>query len=32
MVYSPEAYPDLYKLVSEAAALEQEGFAVRATS
>lgn len=32
MVYSPEAYPDLYKLVSEAMALEQEGFAVKATS
>ena len=32
MVYSPGAYPDLYKLVSEAAALEQEGFAVKITS
>lgn len=28
MIYSPEAYPDLYKLISEAAALEQEGFKV----
>ncbi|WP_414041214.1 DUF3857 domain-containing protein [Acidithiobacillus sp. M4-SHS-6] len=28
MVYSPEQYPDLYKLVSQAYALTQEGFAV----
>ena len=29
MVYSPEAYPDLYKLASEALALEQEGFGIQ---
>jgi hypothetical protein len=28
MVYSPEQYPDLYKLVSQAYAISQEGFAV----
>lgn len=28
MVYSPEQYPELYKLVSQAYALTQEGFAV----
>jgi len=27
LVYSPEQYPDLYKLVSQAYAISQEGFA-----